>query len=250
MEPGKKQELELQARDFFNSHKKEISNALKGNAQIVKIDYEIISQFSPILAEKLIEEPEMTINLLENALEETGLVKSPRLRLNTLPNLMNVTSIRSKDIDTLVSVEGIISKVSDLKIKSRNIRFECKLCGAIFWLDELEKLLEPSQCSSCKRKGPFRPVTRMRTDCKDIEIKDAKERDNKGNKVKILAPIDVELTEDLVAPNTDSMLQEGNKVRIIGVVKSNPLTIQGKKQVNEKIRLVANNIILLSQVND
>ena len=90
MELGKKQELEREAKEFFQSNKKEILRSVK-NDQVVYMDFTELSKFSQTLSEKLIETPEEIIALLEVCLEEQSLLtKSPRIRFTSLPDSLKV----------------------------------------------------------------------------------------------------------------------------------------------------------------
>ena len=125
MEIGKKQELESEAKKFFDSHKKEIGKSLRGNEHVVKLDFNILAQFSPLLSDKLIEHPEEIIALLEVVLDETGLIKNPRIRFNTLPPSagIKIKEIRAKHLDQFIAIEGIVRQSSDVRPQVVNARF-------------------------------------------------------------------------------------------------------------------------------
>ncbi|MEK6836369.1 MAG: hypothetical protein AABX94_01730, partial [Nanoarchaeota archaeon] len=110
MELGKKQNLENEAKQFFESYKKEIGKSLRGNESIIKLDFDTLSKFSPMLSEKLIETPEEIISLLEVILSETGLTKNPRIRFETLPesSKIKIKEIRAKNLDQFIAIEGIV----------------------------------------------------------------------------------------------------------------------------------------------
>ncbi len=74
----KQDELILEAKNFFDSYKKEIGESIRSEEHVVKLSFPTLAEFSPILSERIIEFPEETIAILETALEESGLVKKPR----------------------------------------------------------------------------------------------------------------------------------------------------------------------------
>ena len=81
----KTEELLLEARNFFNFYKKEIGKSIKEGKKIIYIDFNELSSFSHELTELLAETPEEILQVLEVALDESGLVSSPRVRLNNVP---------------------------------------------------------------------------------------------------------------------------------------------------------------------
>ena len=90
MELGKKQELEKEAKEYFQNSKKEIIRSVK-NDQVVPLDFYHLSKFSPMLSEKLLETPEEIIALLELCLEEQAyLPKPPRIRFTSLPDSVKI----------------------------------------------------------------------------------------------------------------------------------------------------------------
>src|SRR3989344_6174383 len=95
------EELILEAKNFFDAYKKELGQSIRKADRIATISFFQLSEFSPILSEKIIEKPEETIAIMETALEETGLVKSPRVRLTDLPKTasIKVSEIRAKHLD-------------------------------------------------------------------------------------------------------------------------------------------------------
>ena len=81
MEKKKKQdELILEAKNFFDANKKELGNSFRKGEGVICLSFQQIAEFSPLLSESILETPEQVIALMENALEESGLVKRPRIR--------------------------------------------------------------------------------------------------------------------------------------------------------------------------
>jgi len=209
MELGKKQELELEAKRFFESYKKEIFQAIKGAGQIVNIDFDLISNFSPMLAEKLLEIPAEIIPLLELSLDETGLIKNPLILLANWPNSLTLSlkDIRAKNLDTLVSLTGRIISTNDPSIKIRNIRFECPNCGKIISCLQLtDEIKYPIKCS-CGRKSNFNLLSKELEDVKIIELLDT------NNKI-----INIEFGARFFTTYFEEILKMGNKVEICAIV--------------------------------
>jgi len=202
MELGKKQELELEAKRFFEAYRKDIGKSLRGNDQVVKLDFDVLSQFSPMLSEKLIETPEEMISLLEIALSETGLSKNPRIRLSSLiPSAsVKIKEIRARHLDQLIAIEGIVRQSSDVRPQVVNAKFECPTCGAILSVLQIDrKFREPSRCS-CGRKGLFKLLSKEMVDAQRIVVEESPDSMEGGEQPKRM---NVFLKEDLVDPKME-----------------------------------------------
>ncbi len=248
MELGKKQELELEAKGFFEIHKKEIGKSLRGGEHVAKIDFETLSHFSPTLSEKLIETPEDIISLLETALDETGLVKNPRIRFNSLPSMIKIKEIRAKHLDQFIGIEGIVRQSSDVRPQVVNAKFECPTCGAILSVLQIDrKFREPSRCS-CGRKGLFKLLSKEMVDAQRLVIEESPDSLDGGEQPKRM---NVFLKEDLVDPKMEERTTPGSKVRIIGVLKEVPVPLpQGSISTRFDLAIEANNAIPLEETFD
>ena len=250
MELGKKQELELEAKRFFESYKKEIGKSLRGNEHIVKLDFDVLSKFSPMLSEKLIETPEEIISLLEVILSETGLTKNPRIRFETLPesSKIKIKEIRAKNLDQFIAIEGIVRQASDVRPQVVNARFECPTCGAILSVLQIDrKFREPSRCS-CGRKGLFKLLSKEMVDAQRLVIEESPDSLEGGEQPRRM---NVFLKEDLVDPKMEDRTTPGSKVRIIGVLKEVPVPLpQGSISTRFDLAVEANNAIPLEETFD
>ncbi len=250
MELGKKQELELEAKRFFEAYRKDIGKSLRGNDQVVKLDFDVLSQFSPMLSEKLIETPEEMISLLEIALSETGLSKNPRIRLSSLiPSAsVKIKEIRARHLDQLIAIEGIVRQSSDVRPQVVNAKFECPTCGAILSVLQIDrKFREPSRCS-CGRKGLFKLLSKEMVDAQRIVVEESPDSMEGGEQPKRM---NVFLKEDLVDPKMEERTTPGSRVKIIGVLKEVPVQIQqGAISTRFDLAIEANNAIPLEETFD
>ena len=221
----KKQDLEFEAKKFFESYKKQIGESIREEENIVKLDFEPLAEFSPELSEKLLDSPEETLELLQNSLDETGLLKNPRIRLNNLPDSVNVKvrEIRAKHLDQFIAVEGIVRQASDVRPQVVNARFECPSCGAILSVLQIDKKFrEPSRCS-CGRKGLFKLLSKEMVDAQRLVIEESPDALDGGEQPR---RINVFLKEDLVEPRMEERTTPGSKVKILGILKEVPVPLQ------------------------
>ena len=204
-----------------------------------------------MVSEKLLETPEETIVMLESSLEESGLIKNPRLRLVNLPESANIKirEIRAKHLDQFITVEGIVRQASDVRPQVVNARFECPTCGAILSVLQIDKKFrEPSRCS-CGRKGLFKLLSKEMVDAQRLVIEESPDTLEGGEQPR---RISVFLKEDLVEPKMEDRTTPGTKVRIIGVLKEVPVPIQAGGAISTRFDLAieANNAIPLDETFD
>jgi len=239
----KKEDIEFEAKRFFESYKKEIGQSLRENENIVKLDFKPLSEFSPQISEKLIENPEETLAILEIALEESGLVKNPRVRLTSLPDstYIKIREIRSKHLDNLISIEGIVRQASEVRPQVVNARFECPSCGAILSVLQIDKKFrDPSRCS-CGRKGQFNLLSKEMVDAQRVVIEESPDSLDGGEQPRRMT---VFLKEDLVDPRMEERTTPGSRVRILGILKEVPVPLQtGAIATRFDLAIEANNAI-------
>ena len=162
----KSEELISEAKLFFNDHRKQIGESRRKGKKTVFIDFEDLATYSPVLSEALISNPEEVLQLLEVALEETALIKTPRIRFNSLPETQKVKirTIRAEHLEQLIFFEGLVRQASEVRPQVINARFECPSCGTVISVLQIEKKFrEPSRCS-CGRKGQFRLLSKTMVD--------------------------------------------------------------------------------------
>ena len=248
MQQKKKQEELLQeAKNFFESQKKDIGASIRAGEQVVKLGFQQLAEFSPMLAEHVEEVPEQTIAILENALEESGLVKSPRVRFTDLPSstYLKIRNIRAKHLDRALWIDGIVKQASDVRPQVVNARFECPNCGAMLSVLQIDKKFrEPARCT-CGWKTYFKLLSKEMVDTQRLVIEESSELLEGGEQPR---RINVFLKEDLVDPRMEERTTPGSKVKIYGVLKEVPMPLQtGSISTRFDIAIEANNIIPLEE---
>lgn len=246
MEKKRQEDLILEAKNFFNATKKEILEYARAGEKVIRLQFQKLSQLSPELADNVTEYPEETITLLENALEESELVKNPRIRFLDIPQTSHVKirNIRSKHLDQLLSIEGIIRQTTDVRPQVVNARFECPSCGAILSVLQVDrKFREPSRCS-CNWKGNFKLLSKEMVDVQRLTIEESPDALEGGEQPR---RINVFLKEDLVDPKMEEWTSPGSRVKILGVLKEVPIPIQSGISTRFDIAIEANNAITLEE---
>ena len=243
----KSEELILDAKSFFNAHKEELGESIRKKSNVIFIDFMKLSEFSNKLSEEVIINPEDAMRTLELAVEELGYVKNARVRLKNFPDThqIKVRNIRSKHLNELINIEGIIRQASDVRPQVVNARFECPSCGTVISVLQIEKKFrEPSRCS-CGRRGGFRMVSKEMVDTQRLIIEESPESLSGGEQPKRM---NVFVQEDLVEPRMEEKTTPGARVRVIGILKEVPVPLHtGGLSTRFELAVEANNVIPMEE---
>ena len=241
------EELMNEAKNFFDSYKKEIGESIRKGQNVVFIDFTRLTEFSNKLSEEILTNPEETLAIIETAIEETGLINNVRVRLVNLPKSqeIKVRNIRSRNLNEMIVIEGIVRQASDVRPQVVNSKFECPSCGTIISVLQIEKKFrEPSRCS-CGRRGGFKVISKDMVDTQRLVIEEAPESLMGGEQPKRM---NVFLKEDLVEPKMEEKTTPGSRVKTIGVLKEVPVPLQtGGLSTRFELAVEANNVIPMEE---
>lgn len=244
---GNQEELVIEAKNFFNFHKEELGDSIRKKTNVIYIDFMKLTEFSNKLSEEIVVNPEETLSIFELAVEELGFVKNARVRLKNLPDShqIKIRNIRSKHLNELIMMEGIIRQASDVRPKVVNAKFECPSCGTVISVLQIEnKFREPSRCS-CGRRGGFRLISKEMVDTQRLVVEESPESLSGGEQPKRL---DVFVKEDLVEPRMEEKTTPGARVKIIGVLKEVPVPLStGGLSTRFQLAVEANNVIPMEE---
>jgi len=243
----KNEELIIEAKNFFDLYKKEIGESIRKQENVIYLDFMTITEFSDILSNEIISNPEETLRLIELAFEESGLVKDVRVRLYNIPKSqeIKIRNIRSKHLNELVIVEGIIRQASDVRPQVVNAKFECPSCGTIISVLQIEKKFrEPSRCS-CGRRGGFKLLSKEMVDTQRLVIEESPDSLTGGEQPK---RINTFVKEDLVEPRMEEKTTPGSRIKIIGILKEVPVPLSsGGLSTRFELAIEVNNLIPMEE---
>jgi len=246
----KKEELLLEAKSFIEENKKAIQEAVRTDQNAIRIPFALITEFSPDLSEHVLENPQQTTLLIEEAIQDAGLKDKARLRLTEIPKSAKIAvrNIRAKQLDKLIQIEGIIRQASDVRPQVTNAKFECPSCGAILSVLQIDKKFrEPNRCT-CQWKGPFTTLSKEMVDTQRLVIEESPDSLEGGEQPR---RINVFLQEDLVEPKMEERTTPGSRVAVIGTLKEVPIPLQtGAVSTRYDIAIEANNLIPLEETFD
>ena len=244
---SKNKELIIETKNFFNFYKKDIGESIRKKGSIIYFDFMLITEFSNKLAEEILTNPEETLALIELSIEEIGLIKNVRVRLKNLPKSqeLKIRNIRSKNLNEMIVIEGIIRQSSDVRPQVVNAKFECPSCGTIISVLQIEKKFhEPSRCS-CGRRGGFRLISKEMVDTQRLVVEESPESLSGGEQPK---RINVFVKEDLVEPKMEEKTTPGSRVKVIGILKEVPVPLStGGLSTRFELAIEVNNIIPLEE---
>ena len=243
----KQEDLLIEAKNFFEAHKKELLESRRRGGKVIFLDFESLIKFSKILSDEILENPEETLRTFEQAIEQSPLIDTARIRLENLPKsqIVKIRDIRSKHLNEMVVIEGIIRQASDVRPQVVNAKFECPSCGAIIGVLQIEKKFrDPSRCS-CGRKGGFKLISKEMVDTQRLVIEESPESLSGGEQPK---RINVFVKEDLVEPKMEEKTTPGSKVKAIGVLKEVAVPLPtGGLSTRFELAIEANNLIPLEE---
>jgi replicative DNA helicase Mcm len=243
---SKNEDLMIEAKNFFDFQKEELGESIrKGNT--ILLDFMKLTEYSNKLSDEILTNPEESLGIIELAVEESGLVSNVRIRLTNLPKSqeMKVRNIRSRNLNEMIIIEGIIRQASDVRPQVVNAKFECPSCGTVISVLQIEKKFrEPSGCS-CGRKGGFKLISKEMVDTQRLVVEEAPESLSGGEQPK---RINVFLKEDLVEPKMEEKTTPGSRVKVIGILKEVPVPLtSGGLSTRFELAMEVNNLIPMEE---
>jgi replicative DNA helicase Mcm len=244
---GNQEELLIEAKNFFNFHKSDLGDSIRKKTNAIYLDFSKLMEFSNKLSEEVVINPEETLSIFELAVEELGFVKNARVRLRNVPDShqVKIRNIRSRHLNELILMEGIIRQASDVRPQVVNAKFECPSCGTIISVLQIEKKFrEPTRCS-CGRRGGFRLISKEMVDTQRLVVEESPESLLGGEQPKRL---NVFVKEDLVEPKMEEKTTPGARVKVIGVLKEVPVPLStGGMSTRFELAIEVNNIIPMEE---
>jgi DNA replicative helicase MCM subunit Mcm2 (Cdc46/Mcm family) len=200
----------------------------------VHLDYSKLEKFNVELADDLITDPDRVINACTEAVNSLPEVKEEidiRVKNVTDIETQSISELSAKDLNSLVSVEGVVQSVSRPGAMLVSAIFECAQCG-----DRYEKkqdggkLKSPYKCDCGCRK-----FSCLRKNQKTVLFVRIKEKPSKRSRNKTVAILEGDLAED------ERRIQEaiGSGIRVIGYLETYK---KSKRDNHFDFRLKCNNI--------
>ena len=231
---------------------------LEGGLSLI-VDFEDVLSFDSALAERLIEDPRLTLKAARDALREVVKVENAEyaskvpeffVRVRRLPENLKVSirRLRAAHLEKLISIEGIVTKISPVKQLLSEAVFRCKECGEEVTVPQSgEKLERPTQCPTCAAEGRKRSDFELVLEkCKFVDWQKfvLQERPEELPPGQLPRSIEVVATHDLV-----DVVRPGDRATITGVLTVAPEKSMKTQPPIFQMFLEANNIEVASKEN-
>ncbi len=213
------------------------------------IDYRDIERFGKAgisLADELLENPGKVIEDVWDAIRNDQLIKSKdgketpkgiNIRFTNLPRKTLIRNIRSDDINTFVSCEGILRKTTEVRPRIVEAAFRCPAGHFTIKKQKYGKFIEPDGCATdgCTfKKLELMPKRSKFVDSQKLRIQESPEGLRGGEQPQTL---DVDVTDDL-----SGKVSPGDRVIINGILRSMQRVIKGEKSTVFDIFLECNSV--------
>lgn len=189
--------------------------------------------------ELLFEHPDQIIAELEEGLKNIDIPIdiinwNPTIRITGIENSIRVRDIRTEKINKLVTVSGIVQKISEVWPRITEAHFECARCGYVTKIPQYgHKFVDPLECENemCGRKGPFELMVELSNmiDTQKLRLQESPEDLNGGEQPQT---IDVQIDGDITGE-----IIPGNRVTVTGILRAYQKTI-GNNQKTTQFDLV------------
>ncbi|WP_135829832.1 LAGLIDADG family homing endonuclease [Halorussus halobius] len=148
-------------RRYYSDEVGELAQNYPGEQRSLFVDWADLYRFDPELADDFISQPEQYREYAEEALRLYDLpvdvsLGQAHVRVRNLDRTTDIRAIRARHVNTLVGVQGIVRKATDVRPKIQEAAFECQRCGTLTYIPQSSgDFQEPHECQGCERQGPF-----------------------------------------------------------------------------------------------
>lgn len=225
--------------DFIRSYyDTELIKAVKADKALI-IDFSVFDRFDPILADQLLEDPENTIKIFDEAAQRIS-GETIRVRIRNLPESrsIRIRNLRAKHLNKFLNIETIIKAASEVKPQIYEAIFECPECaGKITVPQDGNIISKPVQCD-CGRRGDFKMLDKKMYDVRWLTAMEPFEVTS-GEQA---GQISIMLKEDLTTPRMQKKTDPGSRLKISGILKELPKRIKGKMSTKMDMYILANHV--------
>jgi replicative DNA helicase Mcm len=212
------------------------------------IDYREIEKFGKAgigLADELLENPGKVIEDVTDAIKTGQLIrtkdsKEPKginIRFTNLPKKTLIRNVRSDDINTFVSVEGILRKTTEVRPRIVEAVFRCPAGHFTHKIQKYGKFIDPDGCATdgCTfKKLDLIPARSRFIDSQKLRVQESPEGLRGGEQPQTM---DVDVTDDL-----SGTISPGDRVIINGILRSMQRIVKGEKSTVFDIFIECNSI--------
>ncbi|GGL48543.1 ATP-binding protein [Halocalculus aciditolerans] len=149
-------------RRYYSDEVGELARQYPREQKSLTLEWGDLYKFDTDLADDYLQHPDQLQQAAEEALRLYDLpidvsLGQAHVRVEGLEEYTEIRDIRAENLNTLVGVQGMVRKATDVKPKIREAVFVCQRCGHETVVPQADAgFQEPYQCESCERQGPFK----------------------------------------------------------------------------------------------
>ena len=206
-------------RSYYRNEIGELAQKYPTEQKSLYIDWGDLYRFDPDLADDFRTKPDQLREYAEEALRLYDLpvdvsLGQAHVRVRGLPESTEIRDIRADNRGSLLSVQGIVRKATEVRPKVTNAAFECQRCGTLTRIPQSDGgFQEPHECQGCERQGPFRVNFDQSefVDAQKLRVQESPEGLRGGETPQA---IDVNIEDDITGEVT-----AGDHVTVTGILK-------------------------------
>ncbi|MEF8887155.1 MAG: LAGLIDADG family homing endonuclease [Haloarculaceae archaeon] len=206
-------------RSYYRNEIGELAQKYPTEQKSLYIDWGDLYRFDPDLADDFRTKPDQLREYAEEALRLYDLpvdvsLGQAHVRVRGLPESTEIRDIRADNRGSLLSVQGIVRKATEVRPKVTSAAFECQRCGTLTRIPQSDgDFQEPHECQGCERQGPFRVNFDQSefVDAQKLRVQESPEGLRGGETPQA---IDVNIEDDITGEVT-----AGDHVTVTGILK-------------------------------
>ncbi len=219
----------------------DLVTAITENKHSMVVDFIVMDKFDVELGDALFDNTEEFMEAGEEAVKQidTGMSEAKvRIRFFNLPmsKEVRIRKLRAEHIGKLIVVDGIVKKASEIRPEVSEVIFQCPECDARISVIQNDKaILSPDTCD-CGCKRGFKLIDQKMYDARWITVEEPHDITTGEQPSELM----IFLKEDLTTPMMQNHTDPGNRIKIVGTLKSIPRRSKGSASKQFEIYLDAN----------
>lgn len=138
----------------------------EANAESLVVDYEHLASSRAVLTTFLVAAPAEVLKIFDLvAMQAVELVypmyrqihTEIHVRIANLPVSLNLRDLREQHLNTLVRVQGVVTRRTGVFPQLKYVKFDCKKCGQVLgpFIQDSNQEVTVTFCHNCRSHGPF-----------------------------------------------------------------------------------------------
>lgn len=179
---------------------------IKTDSKTIILDTDKLLEYDLELYESLIKKTTDFLANIKKEAEVYGLTE-PIVKILNWKEEKDISKIRVKDINSVVKIDGMVSKITDPMALVLSKSWNCPTCGTI-----ITTLGDKPKNCSCGRKGNFIEEEVELQNIQELIIEELQEK----IKGKTPQKIRIRLTDHLTDKSMNEILRPGNRISVVG----------------------------------